>query len=195
MRNISRFVDFVMETITPESAFRVVEVRHKNSLDLTYWMIASVHNYSENTEALDSYYQNIADNNQGAHIDNCLAEWFENLDDDEKQDYNIPDGVGFEEAIDHIHPDVYNEVWRSCADDSQNVYTNVSIARVSSVSSLFKLFIDSAKKSQPQNDTNIVNLVKEHIEQADMSNEIRRELNIEMSNFRRNMKTKSLFGM
>jgi RNase adaptor protein for sRNA GlmZ degradation len=50
-------------------------------------------------------------------------------------------------------------------------------------------------ESEDQNDANIRDFVKEDIEQADMPNEIRRYLDEEMINFRRDTKTRNLFGI
>ncbi len=197
MRNITGFVDFVMETAASESIVWVVTVNYGKNILSPLPIITSVHRQSEHSEALDTYYQNIIDNYQGGDIDNCVAEWFENLDDDEKQEYNIPDGVGFDEAFDHIPPDVYQEVWRSCANDSPYVHNLVSIDSVP-VSSLFNLFVgysEDRMESEDQNDANIRDFVKEDIEQADMPNEIRRYLEAEMINFRRDTKTRKLFGI
>jgi hypothetical protein len=192
MRNIAGFVDFVTETAAPGPIVWVVTVNYEE-----YWMITSVHRQSEHSEALDVYYQNIIDNYQGGDIDNCVAEWFENLDDDERREYNIPDGVGFDEAFDHIPPDVYQEIWRSCADDNPGVYQITSIDSVP-VSSLFDLFVgysEDRMESEGQDDANIRDFVKEDIEQADMPSEIRRDLEAEMINFRRDTKTRKLFGI
>ncbi len=182
----------MMETAASESIVWVVTVNYGE-----YWMITSVHRQSEHKEALDVYYQNIIDNYQGGDIDNCVAEWFENLDDDERREYNIPDGVGFDEAFDHIPPEVYQEVWRSCADDNPGVYQLTSIDSMPT-SSLFDLFVgysEDRMESEDQNDANIRDFVKEDIEQADMPNEIRRYLDEEMINFRRDTKTRNLFGI